>query len=544
MAVCINSKNEVEVYIPYNPEMIVKFKQNKFRWNVRKRCWYKNLKYVSSTFLNEFELQGKLKEWVQSYLNIKSTCSFGIAFDLKPFQQIAVDNATKNTSLQLLADDTGLGKTIQALSIATSLFKNDILVVCPSALKQQWAEEIEKFKFGKSLVLNGDKKTRINTYHSYKDAVNNSIDGLNNILIVNWEQIRLNSFLTSNLWNFVIFDECHRLQNTKTKTYKSCKKLIAHRYLYLTATPLTNTPINLFNLLSFIDPDIISYPSFMRKFVVMGKIWNLNIKKTIDVPVGFKNIPELYEYLSPIMIRRRKEEVLDQLPEVAYITYRPTLSTQQKKTYNTLLKTGKETPTQRLGCMMLMQSVCNSGELIKMSDSLNALMLPEEIKNDTHSTKLKCLLEDIIPTITEKTVIFTQSKKMANIIHNNMKKSHIITGDTKDKQEFLKRFIKDESLFLIATDCLREGVNLQTCGTLIHFDLIYSQSKMIQREGRINRIGSKQKLTVIKLITKNTIEEEVEKILKEKTKMQLQAVDGYKDDIIQVVLQKMFEVGK
>jgi SNF2 family DNA or RNA helicase len=167
------------------------------------------------------------------------------------------------------------------------------------------------------------------------------------------------------------------------------------------------------------------------------------------------------------------------------------------------------------------------------------------IKSNNESEKLKCLIDDIIPEITTKTIIFTQSKRMAYIINRALEslkiKAYLITGDVSDKQESINRFINDKTTnFIVATDCLKEGVNLQACSNLIHFDQVYSATKMIQREGRINRIGSYNKLTVIKIITNNSIEEEVEKILKEKFDLQLQAVDNESLDIRKILINKMF----
>jgi SNF2 family DNA or RNA helicase len=135
------------------------------------------------------------------------------------------------------------------------------------------------------------------------------------------------------------------------------------------------------------------------------------------------------------------------------------------------------------------------------------------------------VLEDLSE---ERAIVFTKFERMANIIYKEIgeDKCFLITGDTKNKINAIEEFKNSSKQFLIATDCLNYGVNLEFLKTLIHFDLAWTPAKMEQREGRIDRLTQEQKMLVIKLITKNTFEESVVKILERKQTYINDAIHG------------------
>lgn len=445
---------------------------------------------------------------------------------LLPFQKIGVEGLIDGK--KLLCDDVGLGKTLQTLAYADAIKAQKVLIVCPAPLKRQWQQEIEKYFHFDAYSLDGTPQKRLEGLREYERTHLEK-----KWIIINYEQLALpsNDFLYTTKWDLVIFDEIHRLKNHKTQTHRLAKKLIALNKIGATATPFVNTPMELFTIVNFLSKNFFSYVSFLQNYCITSEIPVFNSKtgnyEKKSIITAYKNLGELNKRLSSIMIRRKKDEVLPELPKRTYQNYYIKLPKYQQDLHDEmydLAETAFEREDQGnlLGYLNLARISCNSTKQVKESESQLKPVVTEEV-----SGKIQ-LLKEILPQFDEKIIIFSQWEKTVFEIANNLgtENCEIITGSTTDKMASITDFRTNNKKYLVVTDCLNYGINLEFVRVLIHADLPWSPAKIEQREGRIDRLTQKSKMLIIKLIAENTVEEKVVKLLEQKKHMFNTAVDS------------------
>ena len=225
------------------------------------------------------------------------------------------------TGRAMLADEMGLGKTVQAIAACKLLHDLEgirrVLVVCPASLKTEWEEQIRKFTNLPADLVYGSKPQRDQLY-AQTDAF---------FVVTNYEQIlrdldAINGALSPDV---VILDEAQRIKNWQTKTAQAIKRLAAPYAFVLTGTPLENRIDEIYSLTEFIDPHIFgSLFRFNRDFYTFDDRGRAQ---------GLKNMRELHQRLKPVMLRRRKDQIADQLPERVDNNYFVTMSPAQKTRY-------------------------------------------------------------------------------------------------------------------------------------------------------------------------------------------------------------------
>lgn len=238
----------------------------------------------------------------------------------------------------LLADDMGLGKSIQALTV----FVGDVIqgkgstaiIVCPVSLRGNWADEIVKFTripymlLGEEINPTNGKVRSLGPRDRTRQIVEFSLWNRPKILILNYEQVDAHlGELNALDVRMAIFDEAHMIKNPESKRTKACLALKAERSLMLTGTPILNKVVELWPLFNRIAPTFFpNFYAFRNRYCVMGGYKNKQI-------TGTKNTKQLHDILSQIMIRRLKSEVLD-LPEVQYIKVPVPLHPEQQRLYD------------------------------------------------------------------------------------------------------------------------------------------------------------------------------------------------------------------
>jgi len=423
---------------------------------------------------------------------------------------------------QLLLDSVGLGKSVQSLVYCEIMNYPKVLIVCPSPLKENFANEIAKFLKKECLILDGNLEERKSIFENYKKS---------NIryLICNYEKLlSRNEFLFDFFFHCIILDEIHRIKNYKSKTYKNAIKLKTGYRIGLTATMITNTPIEAYAIVNFLKPYYFKYNEFMNKYAVMGIIYH-DFRRDRDVigPVAWKNLDDLYEKIKPLMIKRKAEDVLPQLPETIYKNYYVTLSSYEQEIHDFYFKKMKECYEKRddqmFSYLSLMQQVACGCRMIKGSLSENLI----NIEKDENS-KLKVLKEILEDLGDERVLMFTKFERVTRIIAEEIgtDKCYVVTGDTKNKIAAIEEFKNSDKKYLIATDCLGMGVNLEFLHILINYDLGFTPAKMIQRSGRLQRLTQVNKMLVINLIARNTYEDKIVKILEGKQRLINESIEG------------------
>ncbi|MDR0793305.1 MAG: DEAD/DEAH box helicase, partial [Chitinophagaceae bacterium] len=429
-----------------------------------------------------------------------------IKADLFPYQKEGIEFVLFKKAC-IIADEMGLGKTIQAIGAA--VLKKQIfgfqktLVVCPATLKSQWKKEIEKFTNEKALVVNGTPKEREKQYQ----------DDAYYFFIVNYETIlRDNLAINKAGIDFLILDEAQKVKNFETKTSSAIRRLQAKHTLIITGTPIENKLIDIFSIMSVLDP------------YFFGPLWEFSYKHCLFDPVkenkinGYYDLQPLNERLSDILIRRKKRAVLDQLPNVQQFDIPVELAPKQAE-YHASFANGISqiihkkflTPydMQRLQLLLMsMRMVCDSTYLIDEQTNVSPKM--EELKD--------ILFEQIdLQNTNQKIIIFSEWIKVHKLIGQMLREHKVgfveLNGKVpvKSRGELIKKFEQNpECKVFLSTEAGGAGLNLQMADILINFELPWNPAKKNQRIGRIDRLGQKSNMLIIyNLITRNSIEQQI-----------------------------------
>jgi SNF2 family DNA or RNA helicase len=429
-----------------------------------------------------------------------------IRAELFPYQKEGVRFALFRKAA-VIADEMGLGKTLQA--IAAAVLKKQMfgfrktLVICPSTLKAQWKSEIERYTDEKALILSGTPAEREKQY----------LDNGYFFFMINYETVLRDSQAINRAdFDFLILDEAQKIKNYETKTASAVSRLKYKHVLVITGTPIENRLIDIFSIISNIDP------------YFLGPLWEFSYRHCLFDPEkpnkinGYYNLTLLNERLSQILIRREKRAVIEQLPNVQQINVALDLSPLQSeyhvgfmKGVASIIRKKFLTPfdLQRLNLLLnSARMVCDSTFLVDESTG-------ESPKLDELSD---ILLEKLdIRNSERKIIIFSEWIKMHKLIGQLLRKNNIgfveLNGNVpvKSRGELIKKFETDArcSVFL-STEAGGAGLNLQVADILINFELPWNPAKKNQRIGRIDRLGQKSnKLTIYNFISRNSIEQHI-----------------------------------
>ena len=428
-----------------------------------------------------------------------------------------VRRGAKMTSF-LLADEMGLGKSLQAATVAAIDFKRGaadrVLVVCPSFLKWNWAEELDARTNFTWTVPDGTPQQRKRTYNEFNT----------DFLIVGYEQL-VNDYDMIAAMNFqiVIVDEAHYIKNNKSKRSKAVIKFATtqvDRVFLLTGSPMLNRPNELWSLLHVIDPKRFpKYWPFVNRFCVYGGWQSKQI-------VGAKNKRELNEILQEYMIRRLKKDVLD-LPEKQIIRQYVALHPNQKKAYDQieneigLVIPGDPTPMQTENILtkyLRLKQITGTPAAIGLPDDSykldQAVDMCEEFTTDP---------DDPTPV-----VVFTQFTGVREAMARRLIDRGIPVWQLSGETPQAKRIplinewsASDPPGVLIIMLQMAVGLNLTAAKKGIFLDRLYVPKLNEQAEDRLHRIGTdlSHPVQLYVLIAKGTVEEKIEKILTRKSKL-------------------------
>ncbi len=461
------------------------------RIKIREEVYEKIESYYEKSELNQLEQQ-----IVLDFSPINAT--------LYPYQKEGIQFSVFKKGV-IIADEMGLGKTIQ--SIAAAILKKELfdfkktLVICPASVKHQWKNEILKFSNEKAKVIEGLPEVRANEYCTNSDFFH----------IINYETVlRDLSEINKSGYDFVILDEAQKIKNYETKTAIAIKSIQKKHALVITGTPLENKLLDIYSIVQFLDQKLLT-PQW--EFSYQYCIFDNQHKNKIH---GYYNLKNLQKRLSSILIRRKKKEVFDQLPNVVQKNVYVELSEEQAAMHANFSTgiakiLGKKFKTtydwQKLMLLLTnMRMVCDSTYLID--------------KHTHHSPKLAELRDILIERLgikqnnNRKVIIFSEWVTMLNLIGDLLKKEGLtytmLTGKVpvKKRQLLIEEFENnDDCKIFLSSESGGAGLNLQVADTVINFEIPWNPAKKNQRIGRIDRIGQqKQKLHVFNLLSQNSIE--------------------------------------
>lgn len=412
----------------------------------------------------------------------------------------------------LLADDMGLGKCIQSLTVAACALEEDckrVLIVTPASLKGQWEEEIENYgrKFT-SQILEGTPEQRKKILESFSSDV----------LIVNYEQVIAHVDTLNQLgFDIAIYDEGHFLKNRKSKRTKACMKLTQARHFVLTGSPILNQVDDLWQLLNRVAPtEFPNYYTFVNRYAVYGGYQAKQI-------VGIKNEKELRERLAPFLIRREKTE-LGLIGKLPIIQEKLEMHPEQRKLYD------------QAANELELPNPADLENPFKIENSLVKLLRLKEICGTTatlgyedHSSKLDRAVELAEQFIgkDKSVVVFTQFRQVLACYAERLRKKGIpfelLHGDVKpaDRQVLVKRWTENTaagkpSMLVCMWQVGGIGMNLVAASTVIALDKLFVPKLNEQGYDRLDRIGQTEPVQVIELLMRKSIETRIEQILKRK----------------------------
>jgi superfamily II DNA or RNA helicase/predicted nucleic acid-binding Zn finger protein len=423
---------------------------------------------------------------------------------LYPYQEAGV-RFTLYKPAALIGDQMGLGKTLQAIGVAIlkkEIFGfNKILVVTLASLKEQWKREIERFSTETAVVITGSVVQRRGIYHGDPSLFK----------ITNYETVlRDIDVIREFAPDIVILDEAQRIKNFETKTAETIKSIPRRHALVLTGTPLENKLEDVYSIVQFLEPALLSplwrfaAEHFMLSRSKKGKI------------LGYRNLDRLHDKLLPIVIRRRREEVLDDLPEEVINTYFVDLDPRQRNLHAgfaqkllPLIHKKFLTPMdlRRIQELLLcMRRVCDSTYLIDRETHVSPKL-----------KELESILDELVLANGRKVVIFSEWTTMTFLIAKTLSAAGIsfveLTGKVPvpKRQALIDAFThQPDCKVFLSTDAGGVGLNLQAGDCVINFDLPWNPAKLYQRIGRVNRIGQKSShVHVVNLVAKDSIEEKI-----------------------------------
>jgi superfamily II DNA or RNA helicase len=448
----------------------------------------------------------------------------GLKTQLYPYQMDGVRFALHKASA-LIGDEMGLGKTLQAIALAglkREIFGfSKVLVVTMASLKEQWKREIERFSNMHADIVAGNPQQRKNIYFT----------GQGLFKITNYEAVLRDVTLLGRFRpDLVILDEAQRIKNFSTKTADAVKSIPRTHALVLTGTPLENKLEDVYSIVQFLEPRMLSP---LWQFAADHFMLSRNKKGKI---LGYRNLSLLHGRLQPLVIRRKKEDVLSDLPDQVVNNYYIDLHEEQRQMHAGYMQSllpilNKKflTPMdiRRMQELLLcMRMTCDSTYLIDRQTHISPKL-----------KELEGIIEELVVENGRKMVIFSEWTTMTFLIARHLSDAGIsfveLSGKVpvKKRQALIDEFTQNpDCRVFLSTDAGGTGLNLQAADCVVNFELPWNPARMNQRIGRVNRIGQKSRcINVVNLITKNSIEEKILTGIQLKTQLFDGVFDGSTD---------------
>jgi ERCC4-related helicase len=431
----------------------------------------------------------------------------------------------------LIGDDMGLGKTIQAIAATEILARHfgvsKVLVICPTSLKYQWQSEITRFSGREgehaARVINGGRPQRQKDY---------ALDDF--CKITNYEKLKPDLDLIA-AWapELVIVDEAQRVKNWNTIAARALKRIDSTYGIVLTGTPLENKLEELISIVQFVDQHR------------LGPTWKLlhehQVKDEAGRVTGYTALEKIGQTLAPVMIRRRKSEVLRQLPSRTDQNLLVPMTEMQMEYHQEnadhvakivqrwrRVKFLSDKDQRRLMCALQnMRMSCNS-----------TYLLDQETDHGVKADELAALFDELLAEPEAKAVVFSQWTRTHDIVIRRLEARGIgyvsfHGGVPSEKRPALVQRFRDDPdcRVFLSTDAGSTGLNLQHASTLVNMDLPWNPAILEQRIARIHRMGQTRPVQVINFVSKGTIEEGMLSVLAFKRSLSEGILDGGSGEI-------------
>ena len=449
--------------------------------------------------------------------------------DLYPYQREGTLFAVR-AGRCLVGDDMGLGKTIEALAAAELMARlfhiGKVLIISPTSLKYQWKGEIEKFTDRQATVIEGLNHQRRALYqdNAFYKLVNYELVWRDTDAIRQWAP------------DLIILDEAQRIKNWKTRTAKYIKQLDSSFAIVLTGTPIENRIEELHSIMEFVDRDHLGP---LYRFIHTHRILDDGGKV-----IGYQHLESLRQSLDGIMIRRKKEDVLKQLPDRVDKHFFVPMTKEQREIHD-----DNYDIVVRLVAKWRRYRFLSEADHRRMQIALSMMRMAADNtylvdKKTIHGPKIEelaILLRELILEGGEKVVIFSQWLRMTELVERVLQENGIayvnLNGmvPSKDRKELMARFREDRAcMVFLSTDAGGVGLNLQSGSVVINMDIPWNPAVLEQRIGRVHRLGQRRPVRVINFVTKASIEERILDLLKFKKSLFAGALDEGGENVVMI----------
>lgn len=419
----------------------------------------------------------------------------------------------KNHRRSILADEQGTGKTCQVLKVCEELLKPDerCLIVVPKTVRNVWEEEVQKWTSREALVLDGTpakRRSQLANASGYR------------YIVVGYEALRQDiEHFVKQPWHAIVFDEAHKLKNRKTRIFKAAKVLCRKNcdsLLYcLTGTPILNAAQDVWTLLHLIDSK--TYSSFWRWAETYLVIRPMATTTAMWTEVGGpKNIDEFRDSLKGVLLRRRKDEVLD-LPPRVYQTVTVDMEGSQLSAYRTM--------RDRMFVDIENGTVVDAPSILAQITRLRQICVSRDLLNpdtdEIRGAKIDALMDLLEGVCYKGVIVYTSFAQAAKRIYKRIPNASLLIGElsTNERNYELAKFRDTNGVLIATTQCGGLGLNLTNATTVIMLDLPWHMGLVAQAVDRVHRIGQKQSTTVYTLQAKQSVDTWVSRLVNAKDRL-------------------------
>lgn len=466
-----------------------------------------DMRYIKGkTQLNE--VKNKLKDIEKA----KFTLPAELKASLRTYQKVGYNWFKTLDYLGLggiLGDEMGLGKTIQTITFILSNIGSKNLIVAPTSLIYNWLSEFEKFAPSvRVTALNGPKEDREEKLRNIGDY---------DVIVTTYNLLKRDLPIYNTMeFDYCIIDEAQNIKNANSQNAMAVKEIKAKNRFALSGTPIENSLMELWSIFDFVMP---GYLYDEKRFSVR---YHKKLRESPEV------LEELNRLIKPFILRRRKKEVIKELPDKIEKNLLVNLNEEQQIVYKTYANYAVELIEKKVKEDEFKNSKI---EILAYITKLRQLCLDPSVAMEDYtggSGKLEALVELLHKCIEEghRILLFSQFTSVLKNIGKRLRVEEITFSyldgaiASEKRMEIVKAFNEGESsVFLISLKAGGTGLNLTSADVVIHFDPWWNPAVEEQATDRAHRIGQKNVVEVIKIIAKGTIEEKIISLQEEKKKL-------------------------
>jgi SNF2 family DNA or RNA helicase len=404
----------------------------------------------------------------------------------------------------ILADDMGLGKTLQALALVCYARmacpeQPPFLVVAPTSVVSNWSSEATKFAPDLRVVCLTESESKRGA------SISEAVAGAD-LVIISYALLRIDNDKLAELeWSGLILDEAQFVKNHRAKTYQCARRIVAPFKLAITGTPLENSLMDLWALLSITAPGLFPNPDRFSEYY----------RRPIERSTDTIRLAQLRRRIRPLMLRRSKESVAAELPPKQEQIVEVELHPKHRRIYQTHLQRERQ---KVLGLIEDLDR--NRFSVLRSLTLLRRLSLDPALIDDTNAhvpaAKVEVLLENLRELVGEghQALVFSQFTTFLTRIRARLDEADIpyayLDGRTRNRDRVIRRFRdKTASVFLISLKAGGFGLNLAEADYCFVLDPWWNPASEAQAVDRTHRIGQTRTVMVYRLVAKDTIEQKV-----------------------------------